>query len=93
MNRFRFNGPTEAAMKGSVYYGTNGVTRIEAQANPMTEGHHGSVICLSCTKRALEEAGGSNAGGELYVVAPRGAVGFWVHDAIPGFFRRCGEDC
>ena len=28
----------------------------EEQANPMTEGHHGSVICLNCVKRALEEA-------------------------------------
>jgi len=24
-------------------------------ANPMVEGHHGSVICLNCTKQALEE--------------------------------------
>jgi hypothetical protein len=32
VDRFRFNGPTEATMKGSVYYGTNGVTRIEAKA-------------------------------------------------------------
>lgn len=33
----------------------------EAQANPMTEGHHGSVICLNCTKRALDEAGPADA--------------------------------
>lgn len=29
----------------------------QAQSNPMTEGHHGSVICLSCTKLALDQAG------------------------------------
>ena len=34
----------------------------EAQQNPMTEGHHGSVICLNCVKRALEEAMPSETG-------------------------------
>lgn len=33
----------------------------EAQTNPMTEGHHGSVICLSCVKRALDEAAPSDS--------------------------------
>ena len=33
----------------------------EEQANPMTEGHHGSVICLACVRRALEEAAPSEA--------------------------------
>ena len=28
----------------------------QAQQNPMSEGHHGSVICLSCTKLGLEQA-------------------------------------
>lgn len=42
----------------------------------------------------LEAAPPSNAGlEELYVVEPRGAVGFWVHDAIPGRFRRCSDEC
>ena len=27
-----------------------------AQPNPMTEGHHGSVICLSCTRLGLDHA-------------------------------------
>jgi len=27
----------------------------ESYSNPMVEGHHGSVICLSCVKRALAE--------------------------------------
>ena len=31
VNRFRFEGPTEAEMKGSAYYGTNGVTEIHAR--------------------------------------------------------------
>ena len=38
------------------FCGTDWDAYDEAQANPMTEGHHGSVICLNCTKRALEEA-------------------------------------
>ena len=32
-------------------------------------------------------------GDQLVVVAPRGAVGFWVHDAIPGGIARCDGDC
>ena len=38
------------------FCGTDWDAFDEAQPNPMTEGHHGSVICLNCTKRALEEA-------------------------------------
>ena len=67
---------------GARWWSTDGQLHVESEC---TDGVTRALV--------LEEAGGSNAGGELYVVAPRGAVGFWVHDAIPGFFRRCGEDC
>ena len=40
--------------------GTDWDAYDQAQANPMTEGHHGSVICLNCTKRALDEAAPSD---------------------------------
>ncbi|MEM9753200.1 MAG: hypothetical protein AAF916_07415 [Planctomycetota bacterium] len=32
------------------------------QALPMTEGHHGSVLCLGCLRRAMAEIGPSEAG-------------------------------
>ena len=38
------------------FCGTDWDAYDPVQANPMTEGHHGSVICLACVKRALEEA-------------------------------------
>lgn len=42
----------------------------------------------------LEEIVGGNAlGDDVYVVEPRGALGFWVRDALPGGFRRCADDC
>jgi hypothetical protein len=37
------------------FCGTDWDAYDETYANPMVEGHHGSVICLTCTKRALEE--------------------------------------
>lgn len=52
--------------------------------------------CTDGMTRVLDlvEGGGANAGSvELYVVGPSGAIGYWVHDAIPGAFRRCTDDC
>ena len=43
------------------FCGTDWDAYDEAQQNPMTEGHHGSVICLSCTKQGLEEAAPATA--------------------------------
>ena len=55
----------------------------EAQQNPMTEGHHGSVICLSCVKRALEEAGPSET-------AFKCTLGLTDHDAGEACWRHPG---
>lgn len=38
------------------FCGTDWDAYDQAQQNPMTEGHHGSVICLNCVKQGLEEA-------------------------------------
>lgn len=38
------------------FCGTDWDAYDESQNNPMTEGHHGSVICLNCVKLGLEQA-------------------------------------
>ena len=42
------------------FCGTDWDAFDQEQLNPMSEGHHGSVICLNCTKRALDEAAPSD---------------------------------
>lgn len=37
------------------FCGTDWDAYDESHANPMVEGHHGSVMCLSCMKAALEQ--------------------------------------
>ena len=47
------------------FCGTDWDPYDETNARPMTEGHRGSVICLACVRRALDEAAVETDAGDV----------------------------
>ena len=55
----------------------------ETYANPMVEGHHGSVICLTCLRDALEQLAPREAGFDCCMCLQHREAGTeaWAHPA------------